>query len=136
MTEEKDVFCKILAGDIPSRKIYEDEYTYAFLDIAEDVDGHTLVIPKKHFRNTLDCELETLHHVIDTVQKVAKHYVDDCGYDGVDILNANEPSAGQTVFHLHYHIIPRKENDGVPSFPKYTGAKLSLDEMHQKLKMM
>lgn len=129
------IFCKIIDGELPSKKIYEDDYTYVFMDIAGDVDGHTLVVPKRHFRNTLDCDPETLHHVIDTVQMVANHYVNDCGYDGVDIMNANEPSAGQTVFHLHYHIIPRKTNDGLPSFPKYAGAKEDIDAIFNKLKM-
>lgn len=129
------VFCKILNGELPSRKIYEDEYTLAFMDIAGDVDGHTLVIPKKHFRNTLDCEKQMLHHVIDTVQLVANHYVKDCGYEGVDIMNANEPCAGQTVFHLHYHIIPRKTSDGIPSFPAYAGSKQNIDELHNLLKV-
>ena len=87
------IFCKIIQGDIPSHKIYEDDYTYAFLDIAGDAVGHTLVIPKKHCKNILDCDSDTLSHVMDTVQKISKHYVYDCGYDGVNVLNANEQCA-------------------------------------------
>ncbi|QTQ14214.1 HIT family protein [Treponema parvum] len=131
-----DVFCRIISGELPCRKIYEDEHTLVFLDAADDVDGHTLVIPKKHVKNILDCDKETLAHVIETVQKVAKHYVDDCGWGGVDVMNANEPCAGQTVFHLHFHLVPRKADDGLPSFPKYTGTKLSKDELWQSLKMV
>ena len=67
------IFCKIIKGEIPSFKIYEDEHTYAFLDIAKDVDGHTLVIPKKHVCNVLDCDCETLAHVSATVKKIANH---------------------------------------------------------------
>ena len=129
------IFCKIIKGEIPSYKIYEDEYTYAFLDIAKDVDGHTLVIPKKHVENILDCDNETLHHVMDTVKKIANHYVDNCGYNGVNILNANDKSAQQSVFHLHFHIIPRKNEDGIDAFPHFNGANHPLDEMHNKLKL-
>lgn len=130
------IFCKIIKGDIPSYKIYEDEYTYAFLDIAKDVDGHTLVIPKKHVENILDCDNETLHHVMDTVKKIANHYVDNCGYDGVNIINANDASAQQTVFHLHFHLIPRKKDDGVDAFPHFDGAKNSLEEIYNKIKLI
>ena len=130
------IFCKIINGEIPSYKIYEDEYTYAFLDIAKDVDGHTLVIPKKHVENILDCDNETLHHVMNSVKKIANHYVDDCGYNGVNIVNANDASAQQTVFHLHFHLIPRKHEDGVDAFPHFDGAKNTLEEMHNKLKLI
>ena len=133
---EDCLFCKIIKGEIPSSKVYEDENTYVFMDIAKDVDGHMLVIPKKHCRSMLEADSETLAHVAATVQKVSAHLINDCGYDGVNLLNCTNAEAGQTVFHLHYHIIPRKENDGVPSFPKYTGAKLSKDELLEKLKMI
>ena len=73
------IFCKIIKGEIPGMKIYEDDYTYAFLDIAKDVDGHTLVIPKKHVESLLECDSETMTHVMETVQKISRHYVDDCG---------------------------------------------------------
>ena len=78
------IFCKIIKGEIPSFKIYEEEYTYAFLDIAKDVDGHTLVIPKKHVRNMLECDSETMTHVMESVQKISAHYINDCGYGGVN----------------------------------------------------
>ncbi|MDE6047661.1 MAG: HIT domain-containing protein, partial [Anaeroplasmataceae bacterium] len=73
------VFCKILSGELPSYKIYEDEYTYAFLDIAKDVDGHTIVIPKKHVINILDCDSITLSKVTEAIRLISKHYVDDLG---------------------------------------------------------
>ena len=100
------IFCKIINGEIPSYKIYEDEYTYAFLDIAKDIEGHTLVIPKKHALNVLDCETEILTKLLETVQRISKHYVEDLGYDGVNILNASGAAAEQSVFHLHFHILP------------------------------
>ena len=129
------IFCKIIKGEIPSYKIYEDEFTYAFLDIAGDIDGHTLVIPKKHVENTLDCDNQTLHRVIDTVKKISNHYVDDLKFDGVNILNANNEAAEQSVMHLHYHIIPRLKDDKESVWPKLNGAKKSLEENHSSLKM-
>ena len=111
------LFCKIIDGEIPSYKIYEDEYVYAFLDIACDVYGHTLVVPKCHATNVLDCDKLYLDKVIEAVQKIAKHYVDDLGYDGVNILNASGAAAEQSVFHLHFHVIPRKNGDGVKAWP-------------------
>ena len=129
------IFCKIIKGEIPSFKIYEDEHTYAFLDIAKDVDGHTLVIPKKHVCNVLDWDEETLKHVVTTVKKISNHYVDNCKYEGVNILNATGESAQQTVMHLHFHIIPRKSNDNVDAWPHFDGAKNEVDEMHQFLKI-
>ena len=133
---ENCVFCKIISGEFSSRKIYEDDFTLAFLDISKDVDGHILVVPKKHVKNILDCDNETLSRVFDTVKKVSNHLVKNCGYDGVNLLNANDESAGQTVFHLHIHIIPRKKEDGLDCYPKLPGAKFELDDMLEKLKMM
>jgi len=107
------IFCKILKGEIPSYKIYEDDATYAFLDIAKDAEGHTLVIPKKHCVNLLDVDAETLAAVAETAQKIARHYVEDCGYDGVNTFNCNGKYAQQSVFHFHVHVIPRKKGDDV-----------------------
>ena len=99
------LFCDIIKGEIPSHKIYEDEYTYAFLDISDDCVGHTLVVPKKHYENMLDVDNETLNHVMDTVTKLSKHFVDNCGFAGVNILNNSGVEALQTVMHLHIHIV-------------------------------
>lgn len=129
------IFCKIIKGEIPSYKIYEDEYTYAFLDIAKDVDGHTLVIPKKHVVNVLDCDEETLAHVMNTVKKISNHYVNNCGFEGCNILNASGVAAQQTVMHLHFHIIPRKADDKVDSWPHFEGAKESLEFYAELLKI-
>ncbi len=133
------IFCKIINGELPSYKVYEDEKTYSFMDIAKDVDGHLLVVPKKHVRNVLECDEETLADVMKTVKKIANHLVDDCGYDGVDIMNANEEAAGQTVFHLHMHLIPRKKDDGLGEpgqWPRMIGAKHEISEIFEKIKMM
>ena len=128
------VFCKIISGEYSSYKLYEDDYTLAFMDIAKDVDGHILVVPKKHVKNILDCDEETLSHVMASVKKISKHLVESCGFEGVNILSSNNECAEQEVPHLHIHIIPRKSNDGLKIWPSLPGAKLSIEEMFAKLK--
>ena len=132
---EDCLFCKIIKGEIPSSKVYEDENTYVFMDIAKDVDGHMLVIPKKHCRSMLEADSETLAHVAATVQKVSAHLINDCGYDGVNLLNCTNAEAGQTVFHYHMHIVPRKKGDGLPPVPAYPGAKEEIASVFEKVKM-
>lgn len=129
------IFCKIVSGEIPSYKIYEDEFTYAFLDIADDVEGHTLIIPKEHCVNTLDAPADILSKVILTVQKIAKHYVDDCGYTGVNIMNANGKDAEQSVFHLHYHIMPRKNGDGRRMWVDHDKLNSDMNSLCEKLRI-
>lgn len=130
------VFCKIIAGEIPCYKIYEDDYTLAFLDIANDIYGHTLVIPKKHNENLLTTDSSTLAKVMNTIKIVSKHYVDDCGFDGVDILNANGKAAEQSVFHLHFHILPRKVDDGKRVWPELGENDVELEKVCETLKIM
>lgn len=127
------IFCKILAGEIPSHKIYEDDKVYAFLDISCDSYGHTLVIPKNHCANVLDCESEDLKAVMAAVQKISRHYVDNCGFDGVNVLNASGRAAQQSVFHLHFHIIPRKENDGLNTWGLNDKFELDLAQICKEL---
>ena len=129
------IFCKIIKGEIPCYKIYEDENVLAFLDIAGDVDGHTLVIPKKHVKNILDCDNNTLNDVFNIVKMISNHYVDNCGYNGVNIFNANDESAQQSVFHFHIHIVPRKQGDNLDGFPHFNGSKLDINEIHKLLKI-
>ena len=129
------VFCKIVKGDIPSVKVYEDAYTLVFMDIAGDVDGHMLAIPKKHAKCILDCDAETLSHLMAAVKKVSNHCVDACGYDGVNLLNASDESAGQSVPHFHIHIIPRKKGDGIDAWPAFGGARCEIQELFQKLRI-
>lgn len=114
---EKCIFCRIAAGEAPCYKIFEDEDTLAFLDVAGDAEGHTVVIPKRHTENLMTSDGETARHVMDTVKLVSEHYVNHCGYEGVNLLNASGKSAQQSVFHLHFHIIPRKAGDGVNAWP-------------------
>lgn len=129
------VFCKIVKGELPSFKVYEDESTMVFMDIAKDVDGHMVAIPKKHVKNILDCDEETLQQLMLAVKKVSCHCVEECGYDGVNLLNASDESAGQSVPHFHIHIIPRKKDDGLDTWPKFDGAKCEIEEIHSNIKM-
>ena len=129
------LFCDIIKGDIPSHRIYEDEYTYAFLDISDDCVGHTLVVPKKHYENMLDVDGNTLNHVMDTVTKLSRHYVDNCGFTGVNILNNSGVDALQSVMHLHVHIMPRKANDGVVMYSLKEKMNSDLAEVCEQLKL-
>lgn len=129
-------FCKIAAGNAPCRKIYEDEFTLAFLDTARDAEGHTLVIPKQHAENLLDCGGETLAHLMETVKRVSEHYVRDCGYEGVNLLNASGSAAQQSVPHLHFHIIPRRKGDGLNTWPELGKDPTSPEELEKRLTML
>ncbi len=101
------VFCAIAAGEIPSFKVYEDDLVLAYLDINPFTEGHTLVIPKAHSANLLDTPAETLKEVVARVQKVAAHIQATLPCDGFNILQNNGAAAGQTVHHIHFHIVPR-----------------------------
>lgn len=129
------LFCDIIKGDIPSYKIYEDEHTYAFLDISDDCVGHTLVVPKKHYENMLDVDSDTVNNVMATVTKLARHYVDNCGFTGVNILNNSGVDAMQSVMHLHVHIMPRKADDGVIMYSLKEKMGSNLAEVCNKLKL-
>ncbi len=129
------IFCKIIKGEIPGHKIYEDDKPYAFLDISCDSYGHTLVVPKKHCTNILDCDEADFKAVMAAVQKISRHYVDDCGFDGVNIINASGQAAQQSVFHLHMHIIPRKNDDGLNTWGLNDKFDLNLAEICSKLKI-
>src|SRR5258708_28253433 len=107
--DTNNIFAKILRGEFPCYKVYEDEHVLAFLDIMPRSPGHTLVIPKAPARNILDVKPEDLAHVMAVAQKVAQAAMKVFSADGVTIQQFNEPAGGQVVFHLHVHVIPRKE---------------------------
>ena len=111
--DPSNIFAKILRGEIPSHKIYEDEHTLAFMDVMPQVDGHCLVIPKVGSRNLLDAELSTFTPLMATVQKVARAVKAAFKADGVQVRQYNEQAAGQTVFHLHFHILPLNEGQTI-----------------------
>ena len=130
------IFCKIIEGSLPCYKIYEDDYALAFLDISKDCYGHTLVVPKKHFENVLDCDEGYLSKVMIAVKKVANHYVNNCGFKGVNILNASGVEAQQSVFHLHFHILPRKDKNEYNGFPILPGTEEDFKKQLEHLKMV
>jgi len=106
------IFCKILQGEIPSYKIYEDDYVYAFLDITQGTKGHTLVIPKEHVENIYDLTEELAENIFRVIPKLAKALKTSFNPIGLNIVNNNDKPL-QSVFHFHLHLIPRYENDGM-----------------------
>lgn len=114
-----NVFAKILRGEIPSTRVYEDEHVVAFMDVMPQANGHVLVVPKSPSRNLLDAAPETLGPLIAAVQKLALAVKKAFNADGVTLMQFNEAPAGQSVFHLHFHVIPRHE--GIALKP-HTGA--------------
>jgi histidine triad (HIT) family protein len=113
--EPNNIFAKILRGELPAHKVYEDDKTFAFLDIMPRAPGHTLVIPKSPARTFLDISPDDLADLIKVAQKIAKAAVTEFSADGLTIQQFNEPAGGQVVFHLHIHVIPRR--NGVPLKP-------------------
>ena len=104
---EKDVFCKIVDGEIPCYKLYEDDDVLAFLDISQVTKGHALVISKKHYENFLTIPQEEMHKVMDVAQRIGQVAIKYLGAKGVNILSNCYEAAGQTVMHFHVHVIPR-----------------------------
>jgi histidine triad (HIT) family protein len=122
--DDGNVFAKILRGELPAERLYEDDHTLAIMDIMPRGDGHCLVIPKSPARNVLDADTETLAAVAATTQLMARTVMKAFGADGVTIQQFNESAGGQVVFHLHVHVIPRF--DGVAMKP-HTGTMEDAD---------
>ena len=116
--DPNNIFAKILRGEIPATRVYEDDDVVAFMDVMPQGKGHTLVVPKAPSRNLLDADPATLGALLAAVQRIARAVKTAFSADGVTVIQFNEPAAGQSVFHLHVHVIPRF--DGVPLRP-HTG---------------
>lgn len=129
------IFCKIINNELPSRIVFQDSHTIVFMDIAKDVDGHMVVAPKKHVENLFNCDSETLQHLINTLQIVSKHCVENCGFEGINVLHASGEAADQSVPHFHFHLIPRKKGDGVDAWPNFEGAKREIEEVFEELRI-
>ena len=127
MSADDCLFCKMVAGQIPVTKIYEDDVVLAFLDIGPISDGHALVIPKQHFEKLHDCPAELLGQVFTRIGRIAGAVVSAMNSDGYNLLCNNGRAAGQLIEHLHFHIIPRNTGDNVfsrwPSF-QYEDGKI------------
>ena len=129
------VFCKIVRGEIPSSKLYEDDSVLVFLDIAPVNKGHALVIPKKHYESIYSVPEEELEWIAVVTKRVALAVKKATGADGVNVLQANERAAGQEVMHFHVHVIPRFSGDGAGfKCPKKEYAKGEMQEFQEKIK--
>jgi len=117
--DANNIFAKILRGEIPSHKVYEDPEALVIMDAMPQSPGHTLIIPKAPSRNLLDADPEMLARLAPLLQRIARAVKEAFAADGVTLVQFNEPASGQTVFHLHFHVIPRIE--GTPLKP-HTGA--------------
>ena len=113
MTDANCIFCRIAKGEIPCAKIYEDDNVLAFLDLSPVHHGHTLVIPKNHYKDMLEVPAELGTAVFAALQKVAGAVMKATGAQGFNVMQNNGLAGGQTVFHIHWHIIPRFDNDGL-----------------------
>lgn len=132
---EKDIFCKIIAGEIPCHKLYEDEDVLAFLDISQVTKGHALVISKEHFDNFLSTPQEIMHKVMDIAQRIGQVDIKLLGAKGVNILTNCYESAGQSVMHFHVHVIPRYgEGEGFQIQMKNNSEGLNLPAIAETIK--
>ena len=125
--DETNIFAKILRGELPCHKVYEDDHAFAFLDIMPRSPGHTLVIPKAPARNILDVAPDDLAYVMKVAQRIAKASVTVFGADGITLSQFSEPAGGQVVFHLHVHVMPRRNGVALkpPASVKEDSAVLS-----------
>lgn len=129
--DPENIFAKIIRGDLPAYKIYEDDRAIAFLDIMPRAPGHALVIPKHPARNILDVPVDELAHVMMVAQKIARAGKAAFNADGITVQQFNEPAGGQVVFHLHVHVIPRMEGVALKP-PASEKAKPEVLEEHAK----
>lgn len=123
------IFCKIVAGELPATKVYEDDATLAFMDIAPWTRGHALVVPKAHSTDLGEISAEDLSAVALTAQRIAELQKERLGAEGVNLLNCYGAAAWQTVFHTHVHVIPRYAGDGmvVPARPGAGGGEAEIE---------
>lgn len=128
------IFCKIIANKIPAYRIYEDDYSLAFLDINPVHPGHALVIPKKHAANLEEIEEADLQKLIVVVKTVGGLLKEKLGYAGYNVNISNDPVAGQEVPHLHFHLVPRLAGDGLMLWPHSQYAAGEAEEILRKLK--
>lgn len=129
------LFCKIINRDLPASIIYEDDFVLGILDISQTTRGHTLIMPKMHVENILECPTDVLSHVFTAVSLVGNHVVKTLDAQGLNVLSNVNEVAGQTINHFHVHLIPRYgENDGFELKMKPSDSN-QLDELAKKLKI-
>jgi histidine triad (HIT) family protein len=132
--DSNNIFAKILRGEIPAFKVHEDERALAFMDVMPQSEGHTLVIPKTNARNFFDIEPAALAELIKVTQHVAKAVKKAFNPDGMRIIQFNEPAAGQTVFHIHFHIVPCYEGQTLKGHSRDMADKAVLAEHAERIK--
>lgn len=128
------IFCKIVAGQIPSYKLYEDEETFVFLDISNDVEGHCLVIPKQHVSDMDDSSDKQYLKVMAVAKKMVNHFI-SLDYDGANLVTNCKPASGQEVSHFHVHIFPRKLGDGASLVMNKAHKTEELEKIAKKLRL-
>lgn len=135
MVSEQDcIFCKIIRGEIPSKKVYEDKDVMAFLDINPANPGHTLVVPKKHAEDLTKSSDEDIAKVMHVARKITSHLKEKMSAIGVNVIQSNGKAAGQIIAHTHFHVIPRYENDVVViSYQRVQLTDEQFEEIRKKL---
>jgi len=132
---ENCVFCRIVNGELPASKVYEDESTLAFMDLQSVNPGHTLVVVKPHRANIYELDDELAGAALQTAAKMARAVKKAYACEGVTLFQANEPAGAQTVFHFHIHVLPRWEGDGMGlAWPAKNPSRDALEEMAAKLR--
>jgi len=128
------IFCQIVRGEAESWKVYENDHVYAFLCIYPAAPYHTLIIPKKHYKNVFDTPEAELREVMGVIKKLADFFRSSLGIENVQVINSSGPEAQQDVFHTHFHLVPRKLGDGQDvHWTTITETKERLDEMREAL---
>ncbi len=134
MRDPNCVFCKIIAGEIPSKKVYEDESVLAFLDINPANVGHTLIIPKNHYPTIISIPEDDLYNLSKVVRKLSAAMRETMNADGLNVFQANGSVAGQLIPHLHFHLIPRFKDDGIAfGWPKKQAGDEEMEDVRKKL---
>lgn len=132
--DESNIFAKILRDEIPSIRVYEDKDVVAFMDVMPQAEGHVLVVPREKSRNILDADPKALKAAILAVQKMANAVKKAFNSDGVTIMQFNEPAGGQSVFHLHFHVIPRFEGVALKPHVGRMADPQNLEEQAKKIR--
>jgi histidine triad (HIT) family protein len=133
--DQNCIFCKIISKELPADIFYEDEHTVAFLDLHPNTKGHSLVVPKEHFPNIYETPSETLTHIMETAKKVSAHLKNKLGAEGVNVAQNNDSAAGQVIFHIHFHIIPRYPNDGLKHWGHINMSAEELNKIKNEIQM-
>lgn len=134
MKQDQCIFCRIIAGEIPSHTLYEDEKYKVILDVGPATKGHALILPKNHYANLYELPEEDAAEVFKLAKKMMIHMTDKLGCDGFNIVQNNGETAGQTVYHFHMHLIPRYKNDG--EILKYIAGEPDQAELEQIKKII